>query len=295
MDGDRPLRLATRGSAQARTQAEAVATALMTAHPGRTVELVFVDTLGDRTQHAEVPLHTIGGQGVFVKEVQSAVLRGDADMAAHSAKDLPSTAADGLHLAAFCRRRDARDVLIGSTLDGLPNGAPVATGSVRRRAQLWVVRPDLQFLELRGNIHTRLGKVPEGGAIVMAAAALEVLDLIGEISDYLPPSSFVPSPGQGCVAVECRADDHETIELLGAIDHGPTRWAVEAERAFMAELGSGCSLPVGAHASDGVLTAFLADAGHTRHVIDTLELPDDHDLAVIHSAALARSMRDRLQ
>jgi hydroxymethylbilane synthase len=295
MDGDRPLRLATRGSAQARTQAQAVATALMTAHPGRTVELVFVDTLGDRTQHAEVPLHTIGGQGVFVKEVQSAVLRGDADMAAHSAKDLPSTAADGLHLAAFCTRRDARDVLIGSTLDELPNGAPVATGSVRRRAQLSVVRPDLQFLELRGNIHTRLGKVPAGGAIVMAAAALDVLDLIGEISDYLPPSTFVPSPGQGCVAVECRADDQETIELLGAIDHGPTRRAVETERAFMAELGSGCSLPVGAHASDGVLTAFLADAGHTRHVIDMLELPDDHDLAVIHSAALARSMRDRLQ
>src|SRR5476649_2159471 len=114
MDGDRPLRLATRGSAQARTQAQGVATALMNAHPGRTVELVFVDTLGDRTQHAEVPLHTIGGQGVFVKEVQSAVLRGDADMAVHSAKDLPSTTAKGLQLAAFCLRRDARDVLIGS-------------------------------------------------------------------------------------------------------------------------------------------------------------------------------------
>jgi hydroxymethylbilane synthase len=295
MDGDRPLRLATRGSAQARTQAQGVATALMNAHPGRTVELVFVDTLGDRTQHAEVPLHTIGGQGVFVKEVQSAVLRGDADMAVHSAKDLPSTTAEGLQLAAFCLRRDARDVLIGSTLDELPSGAPVATGSVRRRAQLSVVRPDLRFLELRGNIHTRLGKVPDGGAIVMAAAALDVLGLMSEISDYLPPSTFVPSPGQGCVAVECRDDDHELIELLGAIDHPPTRQAVEVERAFMAELGSGCSLPVGAHADDRVLTAFLAGADHSRHLVDSVELPDDHALALVHSAALARSMHDRLQ
>jgi hydroxymethylbilane synthase len=295
MDGDRPLRLATRGSAQARTQSQAVAAALMTAHPGRTVELVFVDTLGDRTQHAEVPLHTIGGQGVFVKEVQSAVLRGDADMAVHSAKDLPSTTAEGLWLAAFCLRRDARDVLIGSTLDELASGAPVATGSVRRRAQLSVVRPDLVFLELRGNIHTRLGKVPDGGAIVMAAAALDVLDLISEISDYLPPSTFVPSPGQGCVAVECRDDDRELIELLAAIDHSPTRRAVEAERAFMAELGSGCSLPVGAHAVDGALTAFLADADRGRHLVDSVSLPDDHHLALVHSAALARSMHDRLQ
>jgi hydroxymethylbilane synthase len=295
MDGDRPLRLATRGSAQARTQAEAVAAALMAAHPGRTVELFFVDTLGDRTQHTNVPLHTIGGQGVFVKEVQGAVLRGDADMAAHSAKDLPSTSADGLRLAAFCVRRDARDVLIGATLDQLPRGAPVATGSVRRRAQLAVARPDLAFLELRGNIHTRLGKVPDGGAIVMAAAALDVLGLMSEISDYLPPSTFVPSPGQGCVAVECRDDDRELIELLGAIDHTPTRQAVEVERAFMAELGSGCSLPVGAHAGEGVLTAFLANADRSRHLVDSLELPDDHDLAVAHSAALARSMHDRLQ
>jgi hydroxymethylbilane synthase len=232
---------------------------------------------------------------VFVKEVQSAVLRGDADMAVHSAKDLPSTTAEGLWLAAFCLRRDARDVLIGSTLDELASGAPVATGSVRRRAQLSVVRPDLVFLELRGNIHTRLGKVPDGGAIVMAAAALDVLDLISEISDYLPPSTFVPSPGQGCVAVECRDDDRELIELLAAIDHSPTRRAVEAERAFMAELGSGCSLPVGAHAVDGALTAFLADADRGRHLVDSVSLPDDHHLALVHSAALARSMHDRLQ
>src|SRR3954465_7255125 len=188
MAAARPLRLATRGSAQARTQSQGVADALEAAQPGRRVELVFVETLGDRTQHAEVPLHTIGGQGVFVKEVQAAarrgnaaaVLRGNADMAVHSAKELPSTTAEGLMLAAFCARRDARDALIGATLDGLPYGAPVATGSVRRRAQLRAWRPDLHFLELRGNIQTRLGKVPQGGAIVMAAAAPALLGIAHE-------------------------------------------------------------------------------------------------------------------
>ncbi|MEO8264693.1 MAG: hydroxymethylbilane synthase [Ilumatobacteraceae bacterium] len=293
MPGDRPIRLATRGSAQARTQAQSVADALMAAHPGRAVELVFVETLGDRTQTAEVPLHTIGGQGVFTKEVQQAVLRGDADLAAHSAKDLPSVTADGLRLGAFCRRRDARDVMIGATLAELPTGAQVATGSVRRRAQLAVARPDLQFLELRGNIHTRLGKVPAGGAIVMAAAALEILGLMHEIAEYLPPDSFVPSPGQGCVAIECRADDSEMISTLAAIDHEPSRLAVEVERAFLAELGSGCSLPVGAHVSDGVLTAFLATADGSHHAVERITLPGAHDRAVAAGAALARSMGDR--
>ncbi len=294
MHGARPLRLATRGSAQARTQAQVVAETMMAANPDLIVELAFVETLGDRTQHTEVPLHTIGGQGVFVKEIQHAVLRGEADMAVHSAKDLPSTAAEGLHLAAFCERRDARDALIGSTLDGLPLGATVATGSVRRRAQLAAARHDLQFVELRGNIHTRLGKVPPNGAIVMAAAALEILGLLDEIDDYLPPTSFVPSPGQGCVAVECRADDAEMINVLASIDHHATRQAVEVERAFLAELGSGCSLPVGAHAVDRRLTAFLAAADRSRYLIEDIELPDDHALAVGRSADLARSMHDRL-
>jgi hydroxymethylbilane synthase len=265
----------------------------MAADPGRVVELVFVETLGDRTQRAEVPLHTIGGQGVFVKEVQAAVLRGDADIAVHSAKDLPSTTADGLTLAAFCKRRDARDALIGSTLDGLAEGAPVATGSVRRRAQLRAVRPDLEFLELRGNIHTRLGKIPDGGAIVMAAAALDVLGLLDEITDYLPPSSFVPSPGQGCVAVECRAGDRDVIDTLAAIDHAPTRRVVSVERAFLAELGSGCSLPVGAHATEHLLTAFLGNTAGTRHSIESVELPNDTDRATAIAAELARAMHQR--
>jgi hydroxymethylbilane synthase len=293
MDAGRPLRLATRGSAQARTQAQNVADAL-TAASGRRVVLVFVETLGDRTQQDEVPLHTIGGQGVFVKEVQAAVLRGDADMAAHSAKDLPSVTADGLHLAAFCERRDARDVLVGASIDSLPRHAQVATGSVRRRAQLAVVRPDLEFLELRGNIHTRLEKIPPGGAIVMAAAALDILGLLDKITAYLPPETFVPSPGQGCVAIECRAGDEEMTQVLAAIDHTSTRRAVEVERAFLAELGSGCSLPVGAHAADGVLTAFLSNPEGTRHLIEMIDIPDDHNMATIRGASLADLMRSEI-
>jgi hydroxymethylbilane synthase len=295
MHGDRPLRLATRRSAQAQTQAQVVADALMAAQPGRVVELVLVDTMGDRPQYAGVPLHTIGGQGVFVKDVQNAVLCGDADMASHSAKDLPAVAADGLQFGAFCTRRDARDVLIGASLEELPQGADVATGSVRRRAQLARVRPDLHFRELRGNIHTRLGKVPPGGAIVMAAAALDILGLLDRIADYLPPAMFVPSPGQGCVAIECRSDDDETLAMLNGVDHEPSRRAVEVERAFLAELGAGCSLPVGAHASNGILTAFLAADDDSRHLLETIELPEDHNLGIARSVALARSMHDRLQ
>jgi hydroxymethylbilane synthase len=295
MHGERPLRLATRGSAQARTQSQAVADALMVADPSRLVELVLVETLGDRTQHTETPLHTIGGQGVFVKEIQQAVLRGDADIAVHSAKDLPSTTDAGLQIAAFCRRRDPRDALVGSSLADLSIGATIATGSVRRRAQLAAARPDLHFAELRGNIHTRLNKVPDGGSIVIAVAALEILGLVDRIAQYLPPDRFVPSPGQGCVAVECRADDDEVAGMLADIDHALSRRAVEIERAYLAELGSGCSLPVGAHVDGGRLTAFLADASHRRSSIESIDISGPHDRAIDAAAALARSMHAVLQ
>jgi hydroxymethylbilane synthase len=278
------LRLATRGSAQATAQSTVVADALTAAHPGLHVELVFVETLGD--QRTDVPLHQIGGQGVFVKEVQRAVLDGHADLAVHSAKDLPSVTADGLLLAAFCERRDARDALVGAALDDLPLGATVATGSVRRRALLTAVRPDLQFVELRGNIHTRLSKLPEGGALVMAVAALQILGLTDRIAQALPVDPFVPSPGQGCVAVECREDDESTASLLRAIDHAPTRKVVSAERSFLAELGTGCSLPVAAHAVDGTVHGFLADPASGRSVRGSAALDG--------AAALAASLREAL-
>jgi hydroxymethylbilane synthase len=267
------IRIATRGSQQALTQSRSVASALEAV--GLTCDLVVVDTSGDRTQSANVPLHSIGGQGVFVKEVQQAVLDGRADIAVHSAKDIPTTPAQGLVIAAFTQRRTAADGLVGRPLVELPSGAVVATGSVRRRAQLGRARPDLEFIELRGNIGTRLERVPDGGAIVMAVAALEVLDLAHLIADVLDPAEFVPAPGQGCVAVECRERDTNLLEALEQIDHGPTRHAVTVERAFLAELGSGCSLPIGAHVDSRRLYTFLADFDTGVTVSDTIELVDD--------------------
>jgi hydroxymethylbilane synthase len=287
------LRLATRSSAQATAQAQAVADALMAAHAGLQVHLVFVETLGD--QRLDVPLHTIGGQGVFVKEVQRAVLHGDADIAVHSAKDLPSVTGEGLQLAAFTERRDARDALVGRSLADLPSGATVATGSVRRRAQLQAVRPDLQFVELRGNIATRLSKLPDGGSLVMAVAAMQILGLTDRIAEVLPLDGFVPAPGQGCVAVECRANDAATAALLAAVDHAPTRADVEAERAFLAELGTGCSLPVAAHAHDGRLDGFLADPEAGRHVARSVELPVSSSDRLAVAAGLAAALRSELE
>lgn len=251
------IRLATRSSAQAKKQSEFLAQQLIAANADLVIELVFVETLGDKK--ADTPLHEIGGQGVFVKEVQRAVLDGHADIAVHSAKDLPSEQQAGLVIAAFTERRTANDALVGATLDGLASGATVATGSVRRRAQLARLRPDLQFVDLRGNINTRLGKIPENGAIVMAVAALEVLDLQDRITQVLSLDDAVPMIGQGCVAVEVRALDYATRRLLQIIDHAPTRRAVETERAFLSELGAGCTAPIAAHVSpDHMLRAFMA-------------------------------------
>ena len=285
------LRLATRGSRQALGQSGAVAAAI-TATTGRAVELVAIETTGDL--RLDVPLHVIGGQGVFVKEVQHAVLDGRADLAVHSAKDLPSAPTDNLAIVAFCERRDPRDALVGADLDSLAHGSTVATGSVRRRAQLQRVRPDLQFAELRGNIDRRLSKIPDDGAIVIAVAALDILGLTDRIAEILEVDEFVPAVGQGCVAVECRADDQSTLEVLAGIDHAPTRHDVEVERAFLAELGSGCSLPVGAHVRNGILWTFLADLDTGISVSDEIELLGGHADVEIAQAA-ARAAREALQ
>jgi hydroxymethylbilane synthase len=275
------IRIATRGSRQAVTQSQGVAEQLQA--QGFECELVLVETLGDRTQADNVPLHTIGGQGVFVKEVQRAVLDDRADVAVHSAKDLPSIDADGLEIGAFPARRSVADVLIGSTLAGLAPGAPVATGSVRRRAQLRRVRPDLEFRELRGNITTRLERIPEGGAIVMALAALEVLDLTDRVAEVLDPHEFVPAIGQGCLAVECRIGDTSTASALAAIDHPPSRRAVTIERAYLGELGAGCAMPVGAYVDGDRLHIFLSDDATRASVSQVVQLSgaaaEDLDIA----------------
>jgi hydroxymethylbilane synthase len=216
--------------------------------------LVVVETEGDRRM--DVSIEAIGGQGVFVKEVQAAVVRGDADAAVHSAKDLPAAPGlqvPGLVLAAFPERADPRDLLVGAELATLAAGALVATGSARRRVQLANLRPDLLFTGLRGNLATRLGAVDRVSAVVVAAAGVDRLGWVapdGTPTDLLDPAFMVPQVGQGALAVECRADDGATTEALAALDDRSVRRAVEAERAFLAELGAGCTLPVGAHATD---------------------------------------------
>jgi hydroxymethylbilane synthase len=235
------LRLATRGSDLAVWQAKHIAELL-----DRPCELVRVDTVADRRQ--DVPIWEMGGKGVFVKEVQAAVLDGRADLAVHSAKDLPAGVVDGLVLAAVPERGDPRDALVGSRLEDLPVGAQVATGSVRRRAQLADLRPDLTFAGLRGNMATRLAKAFDFEAIVVAAVALERLGLDDRIAEVLEPHVLLPQVAQGALAVECRADDGATRVALAAIEHAPSRRTVDAERAFLAELGGDCSLPAGAHA-----------------------------------------------
>lgn len=235
------LRIATRASALARRQAQRVAELL-----GDRVELVVVTTTGDRRR--DTPIHAMGGTGVFVKEVQEAVLDGRADLAQHSAKDLPAVTPEGLVLAAVPERGDPRDALVGARLAALAEGARVATGSVRRRAQLAAVRPDLRFAELRGNVDSRLGQASHHDAIVLAAVGLDRLGLGERATERLDPSVVLPMVGQGALAVECRADDAATRARLAAIDDRVAHDALRAERAFLGELGGGCSLPCAAYA-----------------------------------------------
>jgi hydroxymethylbilane synthase len=279
------LRLATRGSRLARWQADWVAGAL-----GGDVELVIVETTGDR--RPDLPLAAIGGQGVFVKEVQAAVLDGSADAAVHSAKDLPAVTEPGLCLAAIGERDDPRDALVGTRLDAVPPGGVIATGSARRRALLHDLRPDLTFADLRGNIATRLDKAAAYDGIVVALAALRRLGLEDRAAEALDPEVFVPQVGQGAIAVECRAGDDAVIgRLATTVEHAATRRAVTAERAFLATLGGGCTLPVGAYATvepDGSVTlrAVLATADE-RTCVRRIGRDDDPERL---GAALARDL-----
>lgn len=240
------LRIATRGSRLALRQTQRVAELLSEASPAIEIETVVVSTVGDRDK--KTSLQELGGQGVFVTDVQSAVLSGEADIAVHSAKDLPAKTSPGLTLASVPERADPRDALVGSFWVDLPKGAIIATGSIRRRSHLSHLRPDLKFQDLRGNIETRLLRIDEVDAVVIAKAALDRLDLNPEQMDPLPVSVLLPQVGQGALAIECREDDLEIIQMLKRIEDQKVRAAVDAERSFLAEVGSGCSLPVAAHA-----------------------------------------------
>ena len=294
------MRLATRGSPLALLQTETVATLLRAAHPGLDVDVCVVRTRGD--QEASAPLDQIGGQGVFVTEVEAAVADGRADAAVHSAKDMPSVMAASFVLGAVPPRADPRDALVGCTMAELPAGALIATGSARRRAQLAYLRPDLVFRDLRGNMARRVAAAGVGGvtAVIVALAAMERLGWLSQVTDVLDPVDVLPQAGQGAIAVQCRADDDRTRAVLGAIDDDATHRAVRAERAVLATLGGSCTVPVGALAemidapggADGVpalrVSGLVASAdGHTMIRLSR----EGHDPEAV-GTAVARALLD---
>lgn len=256
------IRIATRRSKLALAQSEWVKSCLESLEPGLQVELREYVTRGDQVQN--VPLSEIGGKGLFTKEIEEALLNGEADLAVHSLKDLPSQLPDGLVLAAIPEREDPRDVLVlpiragqqesiegdNSCLQVLANGARVGTGSLRRMAQILHERADLQVENVRGNVDTRLRKLDEGqyDALVLAAAGLRRLGLAHRISVALPAEISTPAPGQGALGLEARADDERTLALLARLNHPESRTCVAAERALMDAVGGGCSVPLGGYA-----------------------------------------------
>ncbi|MGE0305012.1 MAG: hydroxymethylbilane synthase [Acidimicrobiia bacterium] len=287
------LRLATRASKQARLQSEHIAQRLQML--GASVELVFIETIGDQVR--DRPLWEIGGQGVFTKEVQNAVLDGRADVAVHSAKDLPSSwSAPGLTLACVPERADPRDALVGMSLDRLHHGATVATGSVRRKAQLANLRPDLHFIGLRGNIPTRIERARDSDvdAIVVAVTGATWVGMADRIDEVFEPEVMLPQIGQGALAIECRSDDDATREMLAALEHLDSRRAVDCERTYLSTLGGGCDLPVGGYALvDGhgqlQLTGLIAAPDGSEIHRDSIEGSDASIGAVLGARLLERA------
>lgn len=248
----RTITLGSRPSKLARWQTQHILDQLKQARPELACRVITLFTEGDKNLTQALP--EIGGKGVFTSELEAALRSGEIDLAVHSLKDLPVDSADGLAIGAVGQRADARDVLItanGQNLADLPPGARAGTSSLRRQAQLMAARPDLTLLPLRGNVDTRIRKALEGGydAIILAAAGVERLELGKYITEYLPFEIMLPAPGQGALAVQCRADDIEVLKLLEIVHHPATCQAVTAERTFLSALGAGCSAPVAAYAS----------------------------------------------
>ncbi|WP_428562184.1 MAG: hydroxymethylbilane synthase [Solidesulfovibrio sp. DCME] len=260
------LVIATRGSKLALWQANYVAARLREAHPGLVVDLLPIKTKGDKI--LDVPLAKVGGKGLFVKEIEEALLDGRADVAVHSMKDVPAEQPEGLVVGIVPEREDPCDMLLSvahDSLAALPAGATVGTSSLRRKAQLTAVRPDLAIVDLRGNLDTRVGKLLDGqfDAIVVAAAGLNRLGLAAPKAERLAPPRFLPAAAQGALGIEYRVDDPQTASMLAFFDHPESRDAVAAERAFLARLEGGCQVPIAAFAAiDGdrlTLDGLVAD------------------------------------
>ncbi|USD65362.1 hydroxymethylbilane synthase [Vibrio sp. SCSIO 43136] len=246
-----PIRIATRKSPLALWQAHYVKDALQSAHPGLEVELVTMVTKGDII--LDTPLAKVGGKGLFVKELEVAMLEGRADLAVHSMKDVPVDFPPGLGLTTICEREDPRDAFVSNTyssIDELPQGAVVGTCSLRRQCQLKEYRPDLVIKELRGNVGTRLSKLDNGDydAIILAAAGLKRLKLEERIRSFIEPEQSLPAVGQGAVGIECRLDDTRLHELLAPLNHQETSDRVLCERAMNLTLEGGCQVPIGSYA-----------------------------------------------
>ncbi|MBD1559331.1 hydroxymethylbilane synthase [Vibrio sp. S9_S30] len=245
-----PIRIATRKSPLALWQAHFVKDSLQAVHPGLNVELVTMVTKGDII--LDTPLAKVGGKGLFVKELEVAMLEGRADLAVHSMKDVPVDFPEGLGLVTICEREDPRDAFVSNTfasIDDLPQGAVVGTCSLRRQCQLKEYRPDLNIKELRGNVGTRLGKLDAGeyDAIILAAAGLKRLKLEERICSFIEPEQSLPAVGQGAVGIECRLDDEYLIRLLEPLNHTETANRVAAERAMNLTLEGGCQVPIGSY------------------------------------------------
>ena len=295
------IRIGTRASELALRQAALVESALVAR--GLTVEIVRIRTTGDKK--TQEPLSAIGARGLFTKELESALLRKKVDCCVHSLKDLPTEQPEGLELAAILEREDPRDVLVinrvtdASSLADLPAGSRVGTSSLRRRAQLLAARPDLDVVDMRGNVPTRLKKMDEGKfhAAILAAAGLIRLDARQRIDAFLEPPDWLPAAGQGAIAVQIRASDERMRLLVAPLDHAPTRVAVSAERAFLAALEGGCQVPIGAlvmPAADGssghVLHGLISDIGGRQMVRGSRALdPADPELTGQELAADVRA------
>ncbi|MGU5762325.1 hydroxymethylbilane synthase [Aeromonas hydrophila] len=247
----RTLKIATRKSPLALWQANFVKDRLEALYPELQVELVPMSTQGDKI--LDTPLAKVGGKGLFVKELETAMLEGRADIAVHSMKDVPVEFPEGLGLHTICEREDPRDAFVSNRfdqIDELPQGAVVGTSSLRRQCQLRAARPDLVIRDLRGNVNTRLAKLDAGeyDAIILAAAGLKRLEMAHRITAFIEPEQSLPANGQGAVGIECRLDDHELHTLLAPLEHPETRIRVLTERAMNRALQGGCQVPIGAYA-----------------------------------------------
>jgi len=297
------LRIGTRGSALAVTQSEWIKNRIEARLPGITVEIVRIKTKGDKI--LDSPLAKIGGKGLFVKEIEDALLRKDVDLAVHSIKDVPAELPEDLYLPVFPEREDPRDAFISrsyASLGDLPAGARIGTGSLRRSSQILNICPEVQIIPLRGNVDTRLNKLESGemDAVILAAAGLKRLGLSGRITQLIPADALLPAIGQGALGLETRKDDNRTMEMLSFLNHRPTELAVRAERAFLKKLEGGCQVPIAGFAvleGTGVtLKGMVAELDGSLVIKDELSGSEDRpeDLGIALAERLLIKGADRI-